>query len=166
MQRAHIKGALVGVESVTPEGLKDVFKDFNLAGSDVVERLRTFRLHGTYMCSNLSYLGFPATGPKPSLRRPALRNRPKSQSPDCVTLTPFPGTVDFMRCEKRMEASPAEIAGIPITRRWLIPQALQPKGLLAASDRSAEEIRRNAIRLGAPSLISTSTDRNPSCGFR
>jgi hypothetical protein len=24
MQRAHIKGALVGVESVTPEGLKDV----------------------------------------------------------------------------------------------------------------------------------------------
>jgi hypothetical protein len=26
MRRAHIKGALVGVESVTPEGLKDVYK--------------------------------------------------------------------------------------------------------------------------------------------
>src|SRR5215813_13168841 len=32
MKRAHIRGALVGVESVTPEGLKAVFKDFNSAG--------------------------------------------------------------------------------------------------------------------------------------
>ena len=32
MKSARIKGALVGVESVTPAGLKDVYKDFNLAG--------------------------------------------------------------------------------------------------------------------------------------
>jgi radical SAM superfamily enzyme YgiQ (UPF0313 family) len=32
MKAAHIKGALVGVEAVTPEGLKDVYKDFNYAG--------------------------------------------------------------------------------------------------------------------------------------
>ncbi len=32
MKAARIKGALVGVESVTPAGLKDVYKDFNLAG--------------------------------------------------------------------------------------------------------------------------------------
>jgi len=29
MRRANIKGVLVGVESVTPEGLKDIYKDFN-----------------------------------------------------------------------------------------------------------------------------------------
>ena len=29
MRRANIKGALVGVEAVTPEGLKDVYKGFN-----------------------------------------------------------------------------------------------------------------------------------------
>ena len=29
MKAARIKGALVGVESVTPEGLKDIYKDFN-----------------------------------------------------------------------------------------------------------------------------------------
>jgi hypothetical protein len=29
MRKANIKGALVGVEAVTPEGLKSVFKDFN-----------------------------------------------------------------------------------------------------------------------------------------
>src|SRR5437868_9085100 len=45
MQAAHIKGALVGVESVTPEGLKDVYKEFNCAGENLIERLRTFRRH-------------------------------------------------------------------------------------------------------------------------
>ncbi len=32
MRKARIKGALVGIESVTPEGLKDVHKGFNVAG--------------------------------------------------------------------------------------------------------------------------------------
>src|SRR5439155_21936496 len=32
MRKARIKGALVGVEAVTPEGLKSVYKDFNLSG--------------------------------------------------------------------------------------------------------------------------------------
>ena len=31
MKSAHILGALVGVEAVTPDGLKDVYKDFNLS---------------------------------------------------------------------------------------------------------------------------------------
>jgi hypothetical protein len=49
MRRARIKGALVGVESVTPEGLKDVYKDFNLAGERLIQRLRTFRQHGIHV---------------------------------------------------------------------------------------------------------------------
>ena len=40
-------------------------------------------------------------------------------------LTPYPGTVDFIRWEKNMGASPVKIGGIPITRRWLIPPALR-----------------------------------------
>ena len=32
MKRAHIKGALVGVESVTEEGLKSIYKNFNESG--------------------------------------------------------------------------------------------------------------------------------------
>jgi radical SAM superfamily enzyme YgiQ (UPF0313 family) len=43
MKRARIKGALVGVESVTPEGLKAIFKNFNDAGDALVEKLRKFR---------------------------------------------------------------------------------------------------------------------------
>ena len=37
MRRAHIKGALVGVEAVTPEGLKDVYKGFNDSGEALVD---------------------------------------------------------------------------------------------------------------------------------
>ena len=50
-----------------------------------------------------------------------------------VMLTPYPGTVDFIRWEKTMEASPVMVAGIPITRRWLIPQRPSPQALLAPS---------------------------------
>src|SRR6185312_6916739 len=60
-----------------------------------------------------------------------------------VTLTPYPGTVDFMRWEKEMEAKPVEIAGIPITRRWLIPQAQRPKLYWSHPTMSAEQIRSN-----------------------
>jgi hypothetical protein len=42
------------VESVTPAGLKDVYKDFNLAGEDLIERLRTFRRHGVHVPSTTS----------------------------------------------------------------------------------------------------------------
>jgi hypothetical protein len=45
MKRARVKGALVGIESVTPEGLKAVYKEFNSAGADLVEKLRTFVEH-------------------------------------------------------------------------------------------------------------------------
>jgi radical SAM superfamily enzyme YgiQ (UPF0313 family) len=45
MKKANIKGALVGIEAVTPEGLKHVFKDFNLSGDKLVKQLKTFREH-------------------------------------------------------------------------------------------------------------------------
>jgi hypothetical protein len=48
-----------------------------------------------------------------------------------------------MRWEKEMEAAPVMIAGIPITRRWLIPQALRPKLYWSHPTMSAEEIRSN-----------------------
>jgi hypothetical protein len=49
MTRAHIRGALVGVESVTEAGLKDVYKGFNLHGDALVTRLArgTLRSHTT-----------------------------------------------------------------------------------------------------------------------
>src|SRR5262245_16765363 len=45
MRGAKIRGALIGVESVTSDGLKDVYKGFNLAGDELIARLRAFRRH-------------------------------------------------------------------------------------------------------------------------
>src|SRR5206468_8036537 len=55
MKRAKIRGALVGVESVTREGLKDVYKGFNLAGDELVARLREFRRHGIHVLGSFIF---------------------------------------------------------------------------------------------------------------
>src|SRR5206468_4181358 len=59
MRRARIKGALVGVESVTEEGLKSVFKSFNSAGTDLAKRLRTFKEHGVHVLGSFIF-GLPS----------------------------------------------------------------------------------------------------------
>ena len=58
MRKAHIKGALVGIESVTAEGLKAIYKDFNLAGDALVERLQIFRKHGVHVLGSFIF-GLP-----------------------------------------------------------------------------------------------------------
>jgi radical SAM superfamily enzyme YgiQ (UPF0313 family) len=140
MSKAHIKGALVGVESVTPAGLKDIYKDFNLSGTDLVERLKTFRRHGVYVLGSFIF-GLPSDRAETFDATARVAQAAEIAFAQFVTLTPYPGTVDFMRWEKEMEAAPVKIAGIPITRRWLIPQALRPKLYWPHPTMSAEEIR-------------------------
>jgi hypothetical protein len=60
-----------------------------------------------------------------------------------VTLTPFPGTVDFMRWEKSMENDTTRIEGHPLTRFWLIPRPVRPRLFIAHPEMSIEEIRQN-----------------------
>ena len=59
MRKARIKGALVGVESVTEEGLKSVFKNFNSAGGDLVARLSKFKEHGVHVLGSFIF-GLPS----------------------------------------------------------------------------------------------------------
>lgn len=141
MQRANIKGALVGVESVTPEGLKDIYKDFNVAGEDLVERLQTFRRHGVNVLGSFIF-GLPSDRPETFEATVAVAQRAEVTFAQFVMLTPFPGTVDFGRWEKTMELDPQRIGGIPLTRHWLIPQALRPKLYCPHAVMSADEIRR------------------------
>lgn len=57
-----------------------------------------------------------------------------------VTLTPFPGTVDFNRWEQK-EESKVEVAGVPLNRYWLIPGHLRPKLYTPHPLMSPDEIR-------------------------
>ena len=141
MREANIKGALVGVESVTPEGLKDVFKGFNLSGQGLVERLQAFRKHDIHVLGSFIF-GLPSDRPETFEATAEVAQSAGLTFAQFVALTPFPGTVDFGRWEKMMGKDPRRIGGIPVTRYWLIPQAHRPKVHSPHPIMSAEEIRR------------------------
>ena len=122
MRRANIKGALVGVEAVTPEGLKDVYKGFNDVGEELVTRLRTFREHGVHVLGSFIF-GLPSDRAATFEATADIADRAGLAFAQFVMLTPYPGTIDFAAWEKRLGADAPSIAGMPITRHWLIPQA-------------------------------------------
>jgi hypothetical protein len=140
MSKARIKGALVGIESVTPEGLKDVYKDFNDAGDNLVERLKTFRRHGVHILGSFIF-GLPSDRPETFEATAIIAQQAQIAFAQFVMLTPFPGTVDFAKWEKTMEGDLTRIAGIPLTRRWLIPRELRPKMFWSHPVMSGDEIR-------------------------
>ncbi len=140
LRTARIRGVLVGIESVTPSGLKDIYKDFNCTGEELIERLRTFRRHGVYVLGSFIF-GLPSDQPSTFGATEDAAEQADLAFAQFVMLTPFPGTVDFIRWEKMMEAKPQFIAGVPITRRWLIPPEQRPKLYWPHPVMSAEEIR-------------------------
>ena len=143
MRRARIKGALVGVESVTAEGLKDVYKGFNLHGEELVQRLRQFKDHGIHVLGSFIF-GLPSDRAETFNATAALALRADVTFAQFVMLTPFPGTVDFAKWElgEANKKDAEAVDGIPITRHWLIPQARRPKVYTPHPTLSAEEIRQ------------------------
>jgi len=140
MRRARIKGALVGVEAVTPEGLKDVYKDFNASGEALVTRLRAFREHGVHVLGSFIF-GLPSDRPSTFTATLDVAKRAGITFAQFVMLTPFPGTLDFAEWEKEMASDPTRIAGVPLTRHWLIPQAQRPKVYIPHPTMAPDEIR-------------------------
>jgi radical SAM superfamily enzyme YgiQ (UPF0313 family) len=141
MKAAHIHGALVGVEAVTPEGLKDVYKDFNLAGQNLVDRLRKFRRHDIHILGSFIF-GLPSDRPHTFAATAAVAEQAELTFAQFVMLTPFPGTVDFDRWEKTMIGDERNVGGVPLTRGWLIPQAKRPKLFWTHPAMGADEIRQ------------------------
>jgi radical SAM superfamily enzyme YgiQ (UPF0313 family) len=140
MRNANIKGALVGVEAVTPEGLKDVYKSFNHAGDALIERLRMFRDHGVHVLGSFIF-GLPSDRPATFDATAAVADQAGVTFAQFVMLTPYPGTIDFEAWEKSLGPDVQRIAGVPITRHWLIPQAKRPKVYVPHPVMSADEIR-------------------------
>jgi radical SAM superfamily enzyme YgiQ (UPF0313 family) len=140
MRKANIKGALVGIESVTPEGLKAVYKEFNVSGDDLIQRLQTFRKHGVHVLGSFIF-GLPTDRPETFDATAALAQEADLTFAQFVMMTPFPGTVDFNAWEKSMADDPTRIAGVPLTRHWLIPQEFRPKIYTPHPVLSPEEIR-------------------------
>jgi hypothetical protein len=140
MRRAHIRGALVGVESVAAAGLKDVYKGFNLAGDALIARLRAFREHDIHVLGSFIF-GLPSDDRNTFDATVALAEQANLTFAQFVLLTPFPGTVDFEKWAAQDGTRNHHVNGVPITRHWLIPKHQRPKLFSPHPLMSLEEIR-------------------------
>ena len=145
MRRAKIRGALVGVESVTAEGLKAVHKRFNDAGEALVTRLRSFRSAGVHVLGSFIF-GLPTDTPETFDVTADLAHRSGMTFAQFVTLTPFPGTLDFAKWEREAATAP-RIDGVPLSRYWLVPPSARPKIFSPHPSMTAEEIRQGTQRV-------------------
>ncbi len=105
MRKANIKGALVGVEAVTPEGLKAVFKDWNYSGDALAKQLQTFKQHGVHVLGSFIF-GLPTDKPATFDATVEMALKAGVTFAQFVMMTPFPGTVDFGRWEKEQAVDP------------------------------------------------------------
>ena len=140
MKRARIKGALVGVESVTDAGLKEVYKGFNLSGDALVDRLRAFRHNGVHVLGSFIF-GLPSDRSDTFEATVALAHKADVTFAQFVLLTPFPGTIDFEKWAAEPEHQANKVDGVPVTRHWLIPQHKRPKLYSSHPTMDFEEIR-------------------------
>jgi radical SAM superfamily enzyme YgiQ (UPF0313 family) len=140
MKRARILGALVGIESVTKAGLKDVYKGFNLTGDDLVARLRAFRRHGIHVLGSFIF-GLPSDDRDTFAATVSLAERADLTFAQFVLLTPFPGTVDFEKWAEAERERGTSVDGVPITQHWLIPSERRPRLYAPHPTMSLEEIR-------------------------
>jgi len=140
MRKANIKGALVGVEAVTPAGLKDIYKDFNLHGEELAKRLRTFKEHGVHVLGSFIF-GLPSDTAATFDATAALAESADITFAQFVMLTPFPGTIDFDKWEKSFVNGPLMFEGTPLTRHWLIPASRRPKYYMPHPNMTHEEVQ-------------------------
>ena len=140
MRKARIRGALVGVESVTPEGLKAIYKDFNLAGDALAERLQIFRQHGVHVLASFIF-GLPTDNQDTFKATVDLAQAADVTFAQFVLLQPFPGTVDFEKWEKS-QVNPPTVDNIPLTKHWLIPSSRRPKVYMPHPNMTPDQIRQ------------------------
>ncbi len=140
MKKANIKGALVGVEAVTEEGLKTVYKDFNLAGDNLAQRLQTFKEHGVHVLGSFIF-GLSSDRADTFDATAKLARKAGLTFAQFVMMTPFPGTVDFQKWEKEEGDKIPKVDNVPLNRYWLLPGHRRPKLYTPHPTMSADEIR-------------------------
>ena len=148
MQKARIKGALVGVESVTDEGLKEVYKGFNLSGDALVDRLRAFRHHGVHVLGSFIF-GLPSDRKDTFDATVALAHKADVTFAQFVLLTPFPGDDRFREVGGRAGTAGHERRRCAGHAALADPAAQAAEAVSPASDdEDRRDPRRHAGRVG------------------
>jgi radical SAM superfamily enzyme YgiQ (UPF0313 family) len=104
MKRARIVGALIGIETITQEGLKATRKLFNSSGAALGDKLETIRTKGFPYILGSFIFGIESD-------TSATLEETIQFSRDCgialaqfIPMTPLPGTVDFHQMRKGKNA--------------------------------------------------------------
>ncbi len=161
MKRANIKGALVGVEAVTPEGLKDVYKGFNHSGEALVTRLRMFRERGVHVLGSFIF-GLPSDRPATFEATADIADRAGLTFAQFVMLTPYPGTVDFAAWEKSVGERRRAGWGHPRHAPLVDPAGAASQGVRAPSgDVPRRDPDADAGRLGSVLQPAGASGRGP-----
>jgi radical SAM superfamily enzyme YgiQ (UPF0313 family) len=148
MRSAHIKGALVGVESITDTGLKGLYKGFNASGEDCIARLKQFRRFGIHVLGSFIF-GLQSDTPETFTATSDFAERAELTFAQFLPFTLFPGTVDFEKWEKAQQKVITTGDAEPLTRHWLIPFINRPRLYFPHPTMSADEIRDYARKAWA-----------------
>jgi hypothetical protein len=131
---------------VTPEGLKAVYKDWNLSGDALAKQLQTFKAHGVHVLGSFIF-GLPTDRAATFDATVEMAQKAGITFAQFVMMTPFPGTVDFGRWEKEQAQNPTMVGDVPITRYWLIPSEIRPKMFTPHPTMSSDEIRERTQKV-------------------
>jgi radical SAM superfamily enzyme YgiQ (UPF0313 family) len=126
MRRARLRGVGVGIEAITPEGLKSVYKEFNPSGDALVGKLRRFAEHQVSVFGAFMF-GLPTDCPETFDATADLAQKAGVTMAQFSIITPFPGTIQFQRWESDERTRAASVDGVPLGRYWLIPREKRPR---------------------------------------
>src|SRR5439155_3724919 len=94
MSRAHICGALVGIEAVEPEGLAVINKRFNKCGEALIRAIQTMQEHGVYVLGS-HIVGLSPDTPETYEKMLAIARQSGMALAQFALYVCFPGTVDY-----------------------------------------------------------------------
>lgn len=104
MKQARVVGALIGIESTTPEGLKATNKYFNSTGIELERKMETIRTKGFPYIMGAFIFGIE-TDTRESLKETIAFSRKCGVAmAQFIQMTPLPGTVDFSLMKKGRKA--------------------------------------------------------------
>ena len=130
------------VESITAEGLKSTYKNFNATGENLVALLQRFRHFDIHVLGSFIF-GLNSDTPDTFTATSELADGAGLTFAQFLPLTLFPGTIDFEKWEKRTIEDKDVYEGISRARHWLIPTQHRPKLYMPHPSMSADEIRRH-----------------------
>ncbi len=104
MKRAHVIGALIGIESITDAGLKATNKLFNVSGTALVQKLETIRKDGFPYIFGAFIFGIESDTTETLDDTIRFARDCGIALGQFIPLTPLPGTVDFSMMRRGKKA--------------------------------------------------------------